>query len=440
MTRPVESPTPSRATLPPPKRRSRAWIWIIVAVAIAAVVYWFMRPKAADAPESGEAAGARRGAGGPGGRGGFPRMPIVVAVEAARTGDMPNYITALGTVTALNTVTVRSRVDGQLLKVNFEEGQPVKPGDVLAEIDPRPFEATLSQAQGVLARDRAQLENARADLQRYQNAQEAVTPQQVDAAKASVAQFEGAVKADEATVATATLNLSFCKVVAPIGGIAGLRQVDPGNLVRSSDTNGIVVITQIQPIAVRFSVPEDNLPAINRTLVAGEKVSIDVFDRTMKNKLASGEVSAVDNQIDPTTGTVKIKAVVPNEDLALFPNQFVNVRALLGVQRGVTLIPTSAIQIAGAERFVFVVGADTAVERRNIKVGDAEGLYSVAKEGVAPGDVVVTEGLDRLQPGSKVVARTPGQNNNEAPPQNPTQNGQRRRRNGGNGGSGAKGP
>lgn len=405
----------SPAPLPPQKRKSRAGIWLILVIVVGVSLYFIFRPKSAagdGGPGSGAASGPTgggRGFGGPGGRGGQRGTPTVNA-EPARTGDLPNFVTALGTATALNTAVVRSRVDGELIKVNFEEGQPVNQGDLLAEIDPRPFQIALQQAEGQLARDRAQLDNTRLDLQRYQNAREAVTPQQVDAAKAAVAQYEGAVKSDEGSVANYSLQLSFCHVVAPISGRTGLRQVDVGNLVRSADAAGIVVITQVQPIAVRFSVPEDSLRNINRAIATGQALPVEVLDRALKNRLAAGSLTAVDNQIDTTTGTVRIKATVPNEDLALFPNQFVNVRLLVSTEKNVTLIPTSAVQISGSERYVYVITAESTVERRTVKLGNSDGQFTAVSEGVASGDMVVTEGLDRLQNGGKVVVRTPEAN------------------------------
>lgn len=402
---------PSPAPLPPKKRKSPLGIWLILVLVVGGALYFILRPKSPDggAGPDGNAAAGSAGRRGPGGRAGMRGTPTVNA-EPARTGDLPNFVTALGTVTALNTAVVRARVDGELIKVNFEEGQAVNQGDLLAEIDPRPFQIALQQAEGQLARDRAQLDNARLDLQRYQNAREAVTPQQVDAAKAAVAQYEGAVKSDEGAVANYSLQLSFCHVVAPISGRTGLRQVDVGNLVRSSDTAGIVVITQVRPVAVRFSVPEDSLRAINRAVSTGEALPVEVFDRALKNRLAAGNLTAVDNQIDTTTGTVRIKATVPNEDLALFPNQFVNVRLLVSTDKNVILIPTSAIQISGSERYVYVVTAESTVERHNVKLGNSDGQFTAVIEGVAAGDMFVTEGLDRLQNGGKVMVRAPEAN------------------------------
>jgi multidrug efflux system membrane fusion protein len=390
------------------KRRSRTGLWmVVVAIIVAVALYFYLKKPGAEAAEAGPAnrsQASRRG------RGGFQPPPTVVNIAVATEGTLPDYITALGTATALNTATVRSRVDGALIKVNFEEGQAVKEGDVLAEIDPRPFEIEAQQAEGQLVRDRALLNNARLDLQRYQEAHEAVTPQQVDAAKASVAQYEGAVKSDEGALASAHLQLSFCKVIAPISGRAGLRQVDAGNLIRSSDANGIVVITQIQPIAIVFSVPEDKLPGVAAAMRKGQKLEVEIFDRSLKNKLTTGELTAIDNQIDPTTGTVKMKALAPNDDYTLFPNQFVNVRMLIEVEKDVLLLPSTAIQISGSDRYVYVLNKeDSTVERRAVKVGNSQGMFTAVVDGIAKGETVATDSLDRLQTGATVVIRDQAQ-------------------------------
>jgi multidrug efflux system membrane fusion protein len=438
-------PQKSRKTAAPvQKRRSRFWLWLIIAAVLIGGIYYLVhRSREAAAAAAGTGTGRPGGGAGRGGFGG-QRPPTFVSAEPARRGELRNYITALGTVTATNTATVRSRVDGELLKLHFEEGQRVKSGDLLAEIDPRSYEVALQQSEGQLARDRALLDNAKLDLQRYLSAREAVTQQQIDTAKAAVAQYEGAVKADEGSVANYKLQLSYCRVVAPIDGRVGLRQIDVGNLVRSGDTNGLLVITQDQPIAVLFSIPEDNLPSVRRALAAGESLPVEVYDRSMQNRLATGTLVAVDNQIDVTTGTVRLKATVPNEDLALFPNQFVNVRLLVSTDKNALLIPTTAVQISAQDRFAYVVDGDNVVQRKAIKVGNSEGSSTAVLDGLQAGDLVVTEGLDRLQNGTKVMMRpqtapgAPNQNPNGASDKN---GGQRRNRNREKGGAPAgKGP
>ena len=423
------------APAPAPKRRSLLWIWIVIAVVVAAGVYYALRKSksAAGADASGPAAGGRPGAGGfsRGGRNAYRMMTVVVTAAEVTQGDLPDFITALGTVTALNTATVHSRVDGQLVKINFEEGQEVKQGDVLAELDARPFQVSLEQAQGQLARDEATLANSRLDYQRYQDAREAVTQQQIDAAKAAVAQNEGAVKADQGAVASAELQLSFCQVVAPINGVVGLRQVDVGNLIHSSDTNGIVVITQIQPIAVRFSIPEDNVPAVVSAIARGEKLPAQIYDRSLSKHITNGELVATDNQIDTTTGTLRLKAVVPNEKHELFSNQFVNVRLLVNTEKGVLLIPTSAIQLNGQDSFVFVVSDDNTVHRTAIKTGNTEGTLTVVSHGLTLGQKVVSEGLDRLQDGATVQVRTAADEAAANAPAPQQQKGKWHKRNGG---------
>ncbi|PTY02495.1 multidrug transporter subunit MdtA [Opitutaceae bacterium EW11] len=389
------------AAVPPPtrapaaaRRRPRGWIWFLALAVAAVMLYFWLRPAQQ------EAGGAAPGGGG---RGRGMLRPMTVAVAGTKTMDVHVYVTALGTVTPLNMVTVRSRADGQLEKLHFVEGQEVKEGDLLAEIDPRPYQVALQQAEGQLARDRALLHNAELDLQRYESAQEAVTQQQIDTAKAAVAQYEGAVKVDEGLVASDRLQLSYCRVTAPITGRIGLRTVDPGNLVRSTDTSGLAVITQMQAIGVIFSIPEDNLPDLNRAMARNAALPVEIFDRAMSRRLAEGTLAAVDNQIDSATGTVRLKATIPNEDRGLFPNQFVNVRLLVATVPGATVVPNSAIQISGVDRYVYVVDSENTVERRTVKLGPGEGETTSIVEGVKPGDTVVTAGLDRLQDGAKVT-------------------------------------
>ena len=335
-----------------------------------------------------------------------PNRATPVSATAARAGDLHVYLTALGSVTAWNTVTVRSRADGQLLKLHFTEGQHVQEGDLLAEIDPRAYQVGLEQAEGQLARDQALLDNANRDLERYRSAGEAVTPQQTDTAKATADQYTGIVRIDQGNVDNYKLQLSYCRILSPATGRVGIRLVDEGNLVHASDSTGIVVITQDQPIAVVFSLPEDNLPQVRKALRGGQPLAVEAFNRAMNQVLATGNVIAMDNQIDPTTGTVRLKSQFANDDRALFPNQFVNVRLMVETVPNSILIPVAAAQISGNKRFVFVLKPDSTVEQRTVVLGRTEGETIAVTEGLAAGEVVVTEGLDKLQDGSPVVART----------------------------------
>lgn len=392
-----------------PASKSSAWKWVLSGfVLLGAVGIYFAFPlnQPADAGPGGGGGGGFRGGGGGGFRGGGRGGVTPVSTAAAETGELKVYISALGSVSALNTTTVKSNANGELLAVHFTEGQVVKAGDLLAEIDPRQYRISLEQAEGQLARDTALLANVRRDVERYESAREAVTQQQIDTSKATVAQFEGTVRADQASVENFKLQLSYCRITAPISGRVGLKMVDQGNMVKTSDP-GIVVIAQEQPISVVFSIPEDSLPQVRKAIAEDKKLGVDVYDRGMKVKLAAGTLFAVDNQIDATTGTVRLKALFANDDHGLFPNQFVNVRMLVEVLDNVTLIPNSAIQLNGPARFVFVVKPDDTVERRTITIGRTEGEKTVVTDGLAAGDVVVTEGLDRLQNGSKVMTKTP---------------------------------
>jgi multidrug efflux system membrane fusion protein len=333
--------------------------------------------------------------------------PIPVVVAPAQVRDVGLYLKGLGTVTPVRVVTVRSRVDGQLLRVGFTEGETVGPGRLLAEIDPRPFEVQMAQAEGQLARDRALLQNARLDLRRYRALveDEAVPRQQLDTQVALVAQYQGAVKTDQGLVASARLQLAYCRISAPIGGRLGLRLVDPGNIVHAADTGGLVVITALQPIAVVFSVPEDSVPQILARLEQRTAVPVDAFDREARRQLASGSLLTIDNQMDPTTGTVKLKAVFANADYRLFPSQFVNARLLLDVRRGATAVPAGAVQQSARGPFVFVVKPDGTATVRAIKTGVAEGEQITVDSGLRPGESVVVEGADRLHEGSRVIAQ-----------------------------------
>ncbi|SDU95093.1 membrane fusion protein, multidrug efflux system [Pseudomonas corrugata] len=388
-------------------RKSRRWLFSLFIVLVVAVLAWKFWPAGADHKSTAEQKAAAGHMGRSGGmRPGFGGAtgPIPVRVAAAVTGDFPVYYKALGTVTALNTINVRSRVGGELVKIAFEEGQMVKAGDLLAEIDPRPYQNALLQAEGTLLQNQAQLKNAQVDLERYRGlyAEDSIAKQTLDTAAALVGQYQGTVKTNQAAVNDARLNLEFTRIRAPISGRVGLRQLDIGNLVAANDTTALAVITQTQPINVVFTLPENKLDTVLARYRSGAKLPVEAWDRGDVKLQASGVLQSLDNQIDITTGTLKFKARYDNREQSLFPNQFVNVRLLADTLRDVVLVPTAAIQFGTNGTFVYALEGDKKVTIKQLKIGANNGEHTVVTEGLAAGERVVLEGTDRLKEGSEV--------------------------------------
>jgi membrane fusion protein, multidrug efflux system len=372
-----------------PRRRSRLrpFLWLLLIVAtIGGAVWYFPRPE----PQPKDS--------------GRPGAPVPVGVAPVEKGDMPATLSQLGTVIPLAMVTVKTQISGYLVRVAFQEGQMVNKGDFLAQIDPRPYQVALEQAEAQLAKDQALLRNARLDLERYDTlvAQNSIAKQTRDTQVSLVAQYEATVQADQAQIDAQKLNLSYCRIVSPVAGRVGLRLVDPGNYVQTSDPNGIVVVTQLEPISVIFMLPEDNLPEVMKRVRTGAILGVTAFDRTGSTELAKGQLDTVDNQIDTTTGTVKLRAMFDNEQGNLFPNQFVNVKLLVNTLLDAALVPSSAIQRGAPGTFVYVVKANQTVAVQNVKLGPTDGQRIAILSGLQPGEAVVFDGADRLRDGANV--------------------------------------
>jgi len=375
-------------------RPRRAWVrrlfWLLLVAAVVATAVWYFPRPQTQPREAGR---------GPSG------APVPVGVSPVAKGYMPVTLSQLGTVTPLAMVTVKTQISGYLVQVAFKEGQMVNKGDFLAQIDPRPYQVALEQAEAQLAKDQALLRNARLDLQRYDTlvAQNSIAKQTRDTQVSLVAQDEATVKADQAQIDAQKLNLTYAHIVSPVTGRVGLRQVDAGNYVQTSDPNGIVVVTQLQPISVIFTLPEDNLPEVMKRVRAGASLPVTAYDRTGSTELAQGKLDTVDNQIDTTTGTVKLRAIFDNDQEVLFPNQFVNVKLLVNTLHDATIVPNSAVQRGAPGTFVYVVKPEHTVGVQKVKLGPTDGQHIAILSGLEPGESVVIDGTDRLRDGAKIT-------------------------------------
>jgi multidrug efflux system membrane fusion protein len=406
--------------LPPRPRRSKIRVWFLavgfILLGLAAVWFYVIKPHLGQEPA------------GVSGRRAFMSAVMPVGAAVAQKGDLQLTLEGLGTVTPLATVTVKTQISGQLTQIAFQEGQRVKAGDFLGQIDPRIYQAQLEQYQGQLVRDQALLADAKLDLARYQklNSQDSIARQQVDTQAAVVQQDEGNVQVDQAQIDTAKVNLAYCHIVSPVDGVVGIRQVDVGNYVQPSDTNGIVIITQMQPMSVIFTLPEDDISQVIKRMQDGATLTVTAYDRTDTTQIATGALATTDNQVDTTTGTVKLRAMFANEEEELFPQQFVNARLLVDTLHDAVLVPVAAVQHGSPGAYVYVVSPDNTVSVRKIKAGPSDGQNVSVTSGISPGEKVVTDGVDRLREGAKVSI--PAENPNQNPPAGGPSGGHHRQR------------
>jgi multidrug efflux system membrane fusion protein len=403
---PRSVPPPEAVSKPVRRSRLRPFLWFLLIIAVVAAAVWYF-PRPEEQPKN---------------AGRFPSgAPVPVVLAPVEKGNMPVTLAQLGTVTPLAMVTIKTQISGYLVQVAFKEGQMVNKGDFLAQIDPRPYQVALEQAQAQLAKDQALLKNAQVDLQRYNTlvAQNSIAKQTRDTQVSLVAQNQATVQADHAQIDAQKLNLTYCRIVSPVTGRVGLRQVDAGNYVQTSDPNGIVVVTQLQPISVIFTLPEDKLPEVMKRVRAGAVLPVTAYDRTGATELANGKLDTVDNQIDTTTGTVKLRAIFDNEQESLFPNQFVNVKLLVDTMHDAEIVPSSSVQRGAPGTFVYLVKPDRTVAVKKVKLGPSDGQRTAILSGLQPGENVVVDGADRLRDGAKVTLASaePGAADAEQPPQ-----------------------